>query len=330
MIDLLKQKGLSYEILQVGSLKSIFGIFRYILGVIKLLIYLYNYNPDIILSNTVRSHVLASSISFFSNKKLVWILRDYQYNKNIKQILEFVPNKIICVSKDLKEFYKGGDKYHVIPNGIEVITKRNNKFINYRKKYNINNEELVLGLASTFSRWKGIEYLIKGFYETQNKKNNFKGKIMIAGQAKKGSKEYKYYIQLKKLVNKLDIKDKVIFVGWTDNIYDFFRSCDVVVSSSTTDFGGPESFGRTILEAWSVKRPVISTNVGGPKEIVSHKIDGIKVEQKNVESLANAILFMQDKDNRIKLGKNGYKKLLNKYNLERISRKYMTLIEKLI
>jgi Glycosyltransferase len=53
--------------------------------------------------------------------------------------------------------------------------------------------------------------------------------------------------------------------------------------------GGPETFGRTIIEAWAHARPVIAYACGGPAELVDDGVDGFLVEEGNVAALAAAI-----------------------------------------
>jgi glycosyltransferase involved in cell wall biosynthesis len=245
--------------------------------------------------------------------------------------LEFVPKTIICVSKDLKNYYNGNDKYIVIPNGfnLNINYDKNNKKI-IRKAHKINNNEVVFGIASTFAPWKGIEFLIEGFYNALLKIETQNIKLLIAGSVDKDSNNYSYFLKLKKIVNDLSLNDKVYFVGWQDNIYNFIDSCDVIVSSSISDSGGPESFGRTIIEAWLLKKPVIATRSGGPKYIINNFYNGIFVKEKDSLEITNAIIYLaQKEERRIKMGLNGYKSVKDKYDLNKISDKYNEIIQKL-
>ena len=329
-IELLNQKGFSYEKLKTGSLKKLNGIFKYITALIRLLFIILDYKPDIILSNTVRSHILSAPISFITRIKSIWILRDYSFSKGVKNFFEFAPKKIICVSKDLKRYYDGNDKYLVISNGLDMSYISDEYSLVYRNEFEIKNDEFIIGLASAFSRWKGIEYLIKAFSEVQQEVGGFKGKLLIAGQAEKGTVRYQYYLELKELVKKLSLEEKVIFIGWIDNIFEFFYNCDVIVSSSISKYGGPESFGRTIIEAWAVKKPVIVTDSGGPRDIVQDEVNGLKVKEMNHKDIEKAI-FKLYKNRRIcmEIGERGYTVLIKKYNLKNIAQQYKLLFDEI-
>lgn len=328
---LLDEKNLNHKIFKIGQIKKNFitSIFKLGFVFLKLIIFILKFQPDVIITNTNRSHLLGSFASFITHTPLIWVLRDYQFDRFLHNLLYFFPNDIICVSKDLMKFYDSKDKHKVIPNGLE-IHKLNNKFnLSYRKNYNINNE-VVFGIASNFAEWKGIEYLIEGFIKTKNKIDNFNGKLFIAGTAEKGTKQWDYFINIKKMIKKSNFEEDIFLVGWVNDIYNFIYNCDVIVSSSIDEKGGPESFGRTIIEAWFLKKPVIVTNVGGPKYIVENKTDGIKVKQKSSRDLSKAIeLLYKNEDQRKELGLNGYYKLKKEYSLNSITKEYRDIIKKL-
>ena len=84
-------------------------------------------------------------------------------------------------------------------------------------------------------------------------------------------------------------------------------------------FGGPESFGRTIVEAWSHRKPAIAFRCGGPKYLISDGDDGYLVEEGNVEELARRMLGLcADKILRIRMGERGYEKALSHFSESRL------------
>ena len=325
LIDLLKKEKIKVVPFKTGSLKKISGIFKYFFALIRLIFLVLKIKPDLIISNTVRSHILASPVAFILKRKLIWILRDYQFNKKVKKVFEIFPKKIICVSKDLEKFYKGNnEKYLVIPNGIEIV-----KFI-YSNEINTGDKKnggFKLAIASNFARLKGLEYLIGAVKSLNNEDLSRKIELLIVGGPNNSDSE-KYYEEIKKLVN---ADSNIKFLGWQKDIFSIFRGVDAIVSSTTTSFGGPEAFGRTILEAWLLQKPIIATNVGGSKELVEHMFDGILVEEKNVEQMKEAIKKLaENKALCLSLGKRGYSKLRKNFSLDTITLRYKELIDEII
>lgn len=327
MQKLLDAKGIKYKSIKLGEIQfNIKGVIKVLYGNLKILKEVIFYKPDIIFSNTDLSHMLSIFISFIFKNRLVIILRDYGFRTFIKKILDFFSAKTIYVSKHLKQFYNDNSDNPVIPNGIKLENINTSTISNkYRTK-----KEVLYCVATRFVEWKGIDILIEAFNLVNKELDQFNGKLLIAGEPKNNSKEYDYYIKLNELVKKHGLSSKVKFIGWVDNPINFFNNCDVILSSSTSNNGGPESFGRTIIEAWSVKKPVIATNCGGPSDLVKDNINGLKVEENNIKEFKKALIDLyENKDKRELLGYNGFQSVLGKYNIDNISDDYLKFINEI-
>ena len=87
------------------------------------------------------------------------------------------------------------------------------------------------------------------------------------------------------LIDKLNLKNKFFFLGYTKNIHDFLNSLDIFVLPSIT-----EGFSLSTVEAISCGLPVVVTRCGGPEEIVTENLNGIIVKTHSENELAKAIL----------------------------------------
>ncbi|WP_018387537.1 glycosyltransferase [Ancylobacter sp. FA202] len=67
------------------------------------------------------------------------------------------------------------------------------------------------------------------------------------------------------------------------------RQARAVLVTSISAEGGPETFGRTIIEAWAHQRPVIAFACGAPAQLIRHEVDGLLVDEGDVQGLADAI-----------------------------------------
>ncbi len=82
--------------------------------------------------------------------------------------------------------------------------------------------------------------------------------------------------------------------------------CRAVLITTVSDHGGPETFGRTIIEAWAHGRPVIAFAAGAPRHLIRHDEDGLLVAEKDIEGLADAMSRLHsDPDFANRLGENG-------------------------
>jgi len=122
---------------------------------------------------------------------------------------------------------------------------------------------------------------------------------------------------LENLVKKLNIKDKVYFLGNISGARDYIKNFKIFVLPSLF-----EPFGLVILEAFSAKVPVIATKVGGIPEIIIDGIDGILVPPKDINALSTAIVTLIEKENlRYELAQNGYEKFINEFTSTKMAKR---------
>jgi glycosyltransferase involved in cell wall biosynthesis len=126
--------------------------------------------------------------------------------------------------------------------------------------------------------------------------------------------ELDYLVSLKNLAATLKLDDKVIFTGFREDVLDIMELLQVIVHTSVQ----PEPFGRVVLEAMALKKPVIASNDGGPKEIILHGETGLLVPPGNPEALAEAILsVLSDPVLSTKFAETGFQLAKNKFSLDR-------------
>ncbi len=106
---------------------------------------------------------------------------------------------------------------------------------------------------------------------------------------------------------------------------DLFKSCDMVCVPSRN-----EPFGIITLEAWAAHKPVVATDVGGPREIIQNFYNGIKVygEPTSIAWGINYLLGDQSGDNIRRMGENA-KKTVKDFTWRQIARKYIRLYDEL-
>ena len=84
---------------------------------------------------------------------------------------------------------------------------------------------------------------------------------------------------------RLGVSAKLRLVGATDDMPAALMLADVVIHASVT----PEAFGRVVIEAQAMGRPVIAADLGGPVETVAHGVTGWRVPPADPAALAQAI-----------------------------------------
>jgi len=95
-----------------------------------------------------------------------------------------------------------------------------------------------------------------------------------------------------------------------------YKVSDIIVSASIE----PEAFGRVVVEAQSMEKPVIASNIGGSKETVVDEKTGFLFESGNPKSLSQKILktISMDEMSLKSMGTNGRKNIIQKFNVEKM------------
>ena len=107
--------------------------------------------------------------------------------------------------------------------------------------------------------------------------------------------------ELEAAASRLGVANSVSFLGYRDDAISLMASSDIVVSASSY-----ESFGRSLVEAQAVGRPVVATAVGGTPEIIRDGRSGILVPYGDAEAMATAVLrLLEDKQLARRMGAAG-------------------------
>ena len=222
---------------------------------------------------------------------------------------------IIAISKFIKQHIQ--DEYgmtkniHVIPRGVNINTfspkqVSSARLINAAKKINIEGNDQIILLPGRLTNWKGHKLAIKAI--SKLKVRNFK--LVFIGDLQG---RIKYRNELINLATTLNISNKVIFINHTRDLPSYLMLSDLVLSCSTK----PEAFGRTVLEAQAMGKPVIAFNHGGSVELINDNENGTLCKVADIDDLATNI----EKVLQLSIYK---RKVLSKKSISNVNKKYLT------
>lgn len=145
---------------------------------------------------------------------------------------------------------------------------------------------LTLGVACRLAPQKGLSVLLHALARLA-KDGRTSIKARIAGEGPERE-------TLCRIAHELQIDGAVEFLGHVGNVETFYQSLDALVLPAISDEGMP----LTILEAMATGLPIITSDIGGAKEVVRDGIDGIVVPPNAPEALAAALLELRDNPTR--------------------------------
>ena len=279
------------------------------------------FNPDVIYS-------FLGEMNLFSywckpkDTKIIWGFRsskrDIKKDGKVSYIL-FLLQKLYSnkISEIITNSYASVDfhrsyNFHmdnsiVMHNGIDTNKfkrdlKKREKF---RKKYNLNENDIIIGIVARINHIKGYIVFTKAIVKLLTKYDNIKI-FAVGGGEEKIKKE------CENILGKFN-NDRFIWLGNQTNVEDIYSGFDIVSSSS---FG--EGFSNSIAEAMSCEIPCVVTDVGDSKIIVGDI--GIIVKPNDVDSLYQGLEKMIHSDYK-RLGKLSRERIIKNFSIEKMIKK---------
>ena len=195
-----------------------------------------------------------------------------------------------------------------IPNNIEIKEER--------KKWKLDEDTNVIGTIAKLRKEKGLEYLIKAVPRVLSAIPNSSFFIVGDGSLRNS---------LENLAKQLGIMKNITFTGFIENVSTILSIFDLKVLPSLT-----EGFGLVIVEAMAMGKPIIATDVGGVKEILTDGETGLLIPPKNPEVLADKIIYLlKNQEAAKKLGikaKQESKKFDIRIQVEKLEEQYLKII----
>ena len=253
----------------------------------------------------------------------------YSFNNFIKKFYNSVmirSDLIIAGSNFIfshvnKNYFKYLDlkkKFLVIFRGINVdyfdpttiMEPDENKLIS---EWELKKDKKIILMPGRLTPWKGHEVFIEAL-NLVNKKLGYESFYAIILGSDQGRDVYSK--KIKRLVEQHRLTNQLKFIKHCKDMPLAYKISDLVVSASTK----PEAFGRVAVEAQSMEKPIIASNIGGSKETIINNITGFLFDSGNSESLSEKIIdILQLDESTLKsIGNEGRKNTIKKFNVEKM------------
>jgi glycosyltransferase involved in cell wall biosynthesis len=174
-------------------------------------------------------------------------------------------------------------RIRVIPRGVDPVkfdpeTVSVDRLAKLSKAWRLPDGAPTLVLPGRLTAWKGHSVLIEALARLQRR-----DAVAVFVGSDQG--RHRYTARLTREAEALGIADRVRMVGECDDMPAALMLSDVVVHASTQ----AEAFGRVVIEAQAMARPVVAADLGGPAETVEHEVTGLRVPPGDPAALAAAI-----------------------------------------
>ncbi len=341
----LRIEGIDVKVIDISTLFSInpCRIATNLFSLFKLWHYSVKMRIDLIHTNSFGAHIFGGIVARALGKKTVWHIReltetieDTPQKKRWRRLIvsfllfgsAFLADKIICVSNAVRDHYINGSIGHkmvVIHNGIDTGRFRGDEDTGYLlAELGLGAEDRVVSIFARLSPWKGHHWFLRG--AARIKEQVGRARFLIVGSQMDYLIEKDYEEQLRKLARDLGLENDVIFTGFRNDVPALMALSDVIVSTSYK-----EPFGRVILEAGAVMRPVVAFNSGGHLETVVDGVTGFLVPYGDVEALARKVAFLlEHEETASEMGRNARNWVEREFSLDRLLNGLLGVYEELL
>ena len=253
----------------------------------------------------------------------------YNFKNSIKKFYNSVmvrSNLIIAgsnfifshIKENYSQYLNLKKKFLVIFRGINVdyydpSTTLEIEEDNLLSSWGVTRDKKLILMPGRLTSWKGQQVFIEALnlVTKQLGHQSFYAIILGSDQGRDV-----YTKKIKRLAEQYRLIPNLKFIEHCKNMPLAYKVSDIVVSASIE----PEAFGRVVVEAQSMEKPVIASNIGGSNETIINNVSGFLFEAANAELLSKKIIEVLNLDeSRLKLiGIEGRKNVIKKFNVEKM------------
>ncbi len=222
------------------------------------------------------------------------------------------------IKENYSEYLSSQKKFLVIFRGINVdyfdsSTKLENDEKNLLQKWNIYDEKKIILMPGRLTSWKGQELFIEAINLVKIELGYEAFHAVILGNDQ-GRDLYKK--KLIRLTEQYHLTNQIKFIDHCNDMALAYKVSDIIVSASIE----PEAFGRVAVEAQSMQKLIIASNIGGSNETINDEKTGFLFKSGNAESLSKKIIrgLTMDETAINQIGKEGRNNIIKKFNVEKM------------
>ena len=191
-----------------------------------------------------------------------------------------------------------------------ILDKEEDKLL---QKWGIKRGKKIVLMPGRLTEWKGQELFLEAI-NLANKELGHEAFYAVILGSDQGRAIYKK--KLMRLVEQYRLNNQIRFVDQCNKMPVAYKISNIIISSSIE----PEAFGRVSVEAQSMEKPIIASNIGGSNETIIDNKTGFLFQSGNPESLSKKILevLQLDEITLKSMGSEGRKNVVKKFNIEKM------------
>jgi glycosyltransferase involved in cell wall biosynthesis len=212
------------------------------------------------------------------------------------------------------------EKFHIIPLGFDLhrfTEKQAEKRKSFREQYNIDDDEIAIGIVGRLVPVKNHSLFLKAVKQVSQKTIQ-KIRVYIIGDGEERATIESLALELGLTFNNKNLQEKNIltFTSWIKDIDISNAGMDIIALTSFNE-GTPVS----LIEAQASGKPIVSTNVGGIKNIVKQNETALLSASNDIDAFANNLLqLIESKEKRTEMSGKGVAFVMENFSHIRLAK----------
>lgn len=288
---------------------------------------------EVIFSSLGYGHVYGGMAAWLRKQPSLWWQHGIATPNNIiDRWASRIPAKLVIASSEAaatahrRAFMTKSEKVRVIYPGVDVerfATPDAASALDLRRQWGIEPTSPIVTTIGRLEPGKGQDDFLRAARIVIQTCRNVK--FLVVGSEMFGMNRG-YKDELQRMSVDLGIQSNVVFTGFRRDIPEVLAVSDIVVQPALY----PESFGLVLVEAAAAGRPVIATDVGGPREVIDHGRTGLLLPPGEPERLARAICdLLNNPDRRREMGFAAARRARERFDIRRTVDEIHNVIEEI-
>lgn len=304
--------------------------------------------------NSAASLKMTAILGLLFGAKTIWHVRDLMWAERVSWKFRLLVTMLDCVvvnSEAVGRSWESSgiddEKKRLVYNGVDIEQFRPNPPGEpIRDEFGISQKQEVVGVIGRLAVWKGHQTFLEALQMVRERYPHFRA-LVVGDTFELGAESDRRQLEiirkrlgdrvsipdrvlfkrrdLMQLAHELGLQEHVIFTGYRRDVPSVIAALDVLVLASWV-----EPFGRVLIEAMAMEKPVVATAGGGPMEIVDHET-GILVPPLDAPAMATAIIqLFGNHDLRNSMGRKGRQRVKQSFSLDKHVQEIEALYDSLL
>ncbi len=282
-------------------------------------------------SNSSTAHLYGGLAARLAGVPAVWHCRDMPTSRRLARRMAALATRTVAVSAAVAEALarvgagaaggaqrNGPHPLDVIYNAVDTDEFRERGLRTAaRREFDFDVRHFVVGMVAHMSPWKGHVLFLEMARQAARSRAAMG---FLLGGADLFGEQARYVRRLQDLAQAYGLTDRVRFAGFRDDMPAMYEAMDLLVHPALN-----EPFGRAVVEAMAMGRPVVALDSGGPREIVRHEVNGLLAEPDPAALARSVLRLAADAERRHQLARAARVDVHRRFGLERYRQDLLAL-----